>query len=95
MVPLCCTNMEELDLFRAKVDDESLLLIAGFAKLKNLNLNDTLITDLGLETLAGMPALTTLRISGCKGFTEAGIRKLEAALPKCQIVSDFPEAEAR
>jgi len=84
-------NLEHLELYHSKIDDESLLVIAGFAKLQRLNLNDTLITDLGLESLAGMQALIDLNIGSCPGVTEAGVRKLEAALPRCQITSDLPK----
>lgn len=41
--------------------------------------------------LTGMPTPTTLHIAGCKSVTEAGVRKLKAALPKCKIESDFPD----
>ena len=92
LMPL--TELEDLDINQTKIDDEGVPLVSGFTKLKSLNLYGTLITDLGLETLAGMPTLTTLHITGCQGITEAGVRKLQTALPKCQITSDFPAVAA-
>jgi hypothetical protein len=54
------------------VTDEALYHLVGMKKLKELDLNDSQITDAGLEVLAQLPALEIVRIRGTmvtdKGF---------------------------
>jgi hypothetical protein len=54
------------------VTDETLNYLVGMTQLKELDLNDSQITDAGLEILAQLPALEIVRIRGTlvtdKGF---------------------------
>ncbi len=54
------------------VNDETLNYLVGMTQLKELDLNDSQITDAGLEVLAQLPALEIVRIRGTlvtdKGF---------------------------
>jgi hypothetical protein len=45
------------------------------------------VSDAGLETLAGFPSLTWVMAKNTK-VTEAGVKKLAAALPGCKIEWD-------
>jgi len=49
-----------------------------------LNLRATKVTDTGLKHLAKLKALKVLDLSWTK-VTAGGARKLQKALPKCQI----------
>jgi len=50
-----------------------------------LRLNDTQVTDAGLEHLASLQRLGVLSL-GHTRVTGEGVKKLQAALPHCQIV---------
>lgn len=52
-----------------------------------LRLSTTQVSDPGLAALAGCPKLTELSIKNTKA-TEAGVKKLAAALPLCKIEWD-------
>jgi hypothetical protein len=52
-----------------------------------LKASDTNITDESISILSQLTSLRRLDISGTK-ITEEGIRKLQAALPDCQITND-------
>ena len=89
-------KLPELNLLYAnhlKLTDAGFATISQFAKLQVLRINETEgITDATLEQLAKCATLQSLSIQGCPQLTEAGVRKLQAALPKCKITSDFPES---
>jgi hypothetical protein len=52
--------------------------------LRTLNLSDTPISDAGLEHLKGLTQLQGLMLAHTK-VTDAGVRELQKALPKCSI----------
>lgn len=54
------------------------------ASLTELNLGDTAVSDVGLETLASLKSLHVLYL-GATPATEAGIARLSRALPDCTI----------
>ena len=49
------------------------------------------LSDKGLESIAKMSSLTYLDILNNPQLTESAVRKLQAALPNCKILSDFPD----
>ena len=53
--------------------------------LIRLGLSGTQITDAGLEDLKGLSALVELHLEQTR-VTDEGVKKLERALPKCNIV---------
>jgi len=55
--------------------------------LKTLSLPATKITDKGLEKLHKLSELTELNVKGA-GVSADGVKKLQAALPKCKIAGD-------
>lgn len=70
-------DVEILEIGNADVDDTTLDLLLGMERLRELTLNDTTITDAGLEKLKRLPNLESLRIArtgvsadGVRGFLE-------------------------
>jgi hypothetical protein len=53
-----------LQMANPDVTDETLRLLAGMDRLKELDLANTAITDAGLAALAALPALERLRLAG-------------------------------
>lgn len=78
-------NLAQLRLNGTKITDAGLVYIKSLPGLANLWLNDTAITDAGLVHLADRKALGILDLSNTR-VTPEGIRKLKAAIPRCQIV---------
>jgi len=60
------------------------LHLKGLTKLKDLGLSGTKITDTGLVHLEGLTKLTYLGLNATK-VTDPGVKKLQQALPKCEI----------
>ena len=58
------------------ITDASLALIAGAARLRYLDLSDSLVTDAGMRHLAGLTHLTSLGLYGCE-VTDAGLRTFD------------------
>jgi len=58
--------------------------LIGLTKLQHLNLTDTKITDTGLVHLKGLTNLEVLLLRRTK-VTPAGVKKLQQALPNCDI----------
>jgi serine/threonine protein kinase len=86
-----------LQLCGTLVSDAGLVHLQGHKHLGGLDLIRTQVSDAGLEHLARIQSLVDLYLLGTK-VTRDGVRKLQAALPKCKIVSDFsipvPDIEA-
>jgi hypothetical protein len=70
-----------LEMGNPDVTDETLELLVGLPKLKELTLNDSAVSDAGLATLARLPALETLRIARTK-ITAEGLRRFLDAPPR-------------
>ncbi|HEX4129012.1 MAG TPA: hypothetical protein VHZ24_03140 [Pirellulales bacterium] len=79
-------SLRQLDLGGdLRLRDDQLANVAQLSQLQRLNLyQSSLITAAGLEHLANMTKLAYLDLSGTR-VTAAGIAKLQAALPQCQI----------
>jgi len=73
-------HLKSLNLFSTKVSDEGLVHIAGHRSLVDLNLCGTNITDMGLQHLLGLVSLEELKVSGNKGITDDGARRLFSCL---------------
>ena len=79
------TQLRKLASQGGDISDPSLEHIGRMTSLEWLDLHGTAITDKGLEHLQKMTGLTFLSVNACSKVTEAGVKKLAAALPKCKI----------
>jgi hypothetical protein len=95
------TELEDLDLHNTEVSDEGLRHLSALAHLRWLNLNGTRVTDAGLVHLERLRELRRLYLPGIEvtvvhphdgtlrlgssHVTDEGVKKLQRALPKCQI----------
>jgi len=75
---------EFVDLADTQATDDDLEKLWAFWRLKKLSLSGTHITDGGLETLKGLPQLRSLKLAHTK-VTDDGVKKLQQALPNCEI----------
>jgi len=80
------TQLRKLASQGGDISDPSLEHIGRMTSLEWLDLHGTAITDKGLEHLQKMAGLTYLSVNACSKVTEAGVKKLAAALPRCKIV---------
>jgi len=78
-------NLAFLDLTGTAITDAGLQHLKGLSSLKELDLGATRITDAGLEHLEGMTSLVYLDLTDTQ-VTPEGVKKLQEALPGCQIV---------
>ena len=69
-----------LEMGNKDVTDDTLALLGGLPRLKELTLNDSALTDAGLAKLAGLPQLESLRIARTQ-VTAEGVRAFLAAPP--------------
>jgi len=69
-----------LEMGNADVTDDTLVLLAGLANLRELTLNDSAVTDAGLATLARLQSLESLRLARTR-VTPDGVRAFLAAPP--------------
>ena len=74
----------KVDFRRTKVTDDGLVHLAGMTELRRLYLKNTRITDSGLEHLKGLTKLNQLDLRSTK-VTDVGVKKLQTALPNCDI----------
>lgn len=70
-----------------KITDEAVKTIKSFKLLQVLDLADTNISDSSIPTLGEFKHLFRLNLSGTL-VTDSGTKRLQKALPKCQIVHD-------
>lgn len=78
--------LEQLNLGFAGIDDACLARLKGSGSVTELHLaGNHHITDVGLAHLASMQQLVRLDLNACDGFTQAGVDRLEAALPRCEV----------
>ena len=78
------TNLQSLGLEDTQVTDAGLVHLKGLAKLDSLSLSETNVTDVALEHLKGLTHLEHLWLTGTS-VTDDGVKKLQQALPKCEI----------
>ena len=62
----------------------AVLVCPGVLGQEVLDLENTKVTDAGLEHLKGLSKLVGLRLEGTK-VTDAGVQRLKEALPDCFI----------
>ena len=74
------TDVVVLEMANPNVDDETLKLLVPLTKLRELTLNDSVISDAGLQFLRQLPALESLRIARTK-ITKDGIVEFLADPP--------------
>ena len=65
---VACRNLKEIILTGKQFDDASLESISKIRSLEVIELNNTVITDQGVATLAELPNLKKLKIADCKKF---------------------------
>ncbi|MEM9660521.1 MAG: hypothetical protein AAF961_19320, partial [Planctomycetota bacterium] len=68
----------------AKVTDEALPLLAGFAHLRVLDLHGQDVTDQGVIHLRRLRHLRRLNISGTQ-LSRAAVEELRSSLPECEV----------
>ena len=73
-----------LSLARTNVGDGDLARLRGLSRLRVLDLSGTRVTDAGLEHLKGLTQLQRLHLL-CTKVTAEGVKKLQQALPNCEI----------
>ncbi len=78
------TQLQELELDSDEVTEAGLKHLRRLAQLTRLNLGGTQVTDAGLEHLKGLTQLESLDL-GDTEVTDGGVKKLERALPNCNI----------
>lgn len=80
-----CQRLEGLNFYDLDMTDRDLELLANMPRLMNLELSSNPdITDAGLLHLASIKSLQKLGLQGTS-VTEAGVNKLQAAIPNCFI----------
>jgi Leucine-rich repeat (LRR) protein len=78
------TQLETLNLCLTPVDDKTLDHLPPLANLRNLDLSGTKVTSSAIEALARRRQLRNLMLDA-KSFTPEERKRLEAALPECQM----------
>ncbi len=78
------TMLQYLDVIETQVTDAGLEHLKGMTNLKFLWLGGTHVTDAGLEHLKGLPNLQSLDLNDTQ-VTDEGVKKLQEALPNCNI----------
>lgn len=77
-------RMRLLCLYGIQMTDAGIAPLTKLANLESLTLNQTQVTDEGAQKLITLPKLIDLDLLGSR-VTPAGRKKLETALPKCDI----------
>jgi F-box/leucine-rich repeat protein 14 len=67
------------------ITDEGLAELKGLRDLKYLHLDGAALTDAGLHHFEGMKKLRQLDLGCCRNVTDAGVARLQKALPQCRI----------
>lgn len=79
-------QLKELDMRRCRIDDRRIEIIATMEHLKKLSLMQNEMTDEGILKLRKMKNLRELNLEKCPNVTKAGITKLSAYMPQCNIL---------
>ncbi len=86
--------LEDVNLHNTAAGDETVRALAKCPKLATLHLSGTKVTDAGLAALESRSSLRLLTLAKAP-VTEAGVKKLAAALPLCKIEWDGGTIEPR
>jgi hypothetical protein len=78
------TQLKFVSLYNTPVTDPGLECLKGLTQLEFLSLCDTRVTDAGLAHCSGLTQLRYLRLNDTK-VTDKGVKKLQQALPNCEI----------
>ncbi|MCA8997056.1 MAG: leucine-rich repeat domain-containing protein [Planctomycetaceae bacterium] len=78
-------KLEVLDLTQSQVNDEGTDVLSRFASCRELILNSTLVTSVGLARLPEMPALEVLSLDG--SAVDTGIGVIAKECPKLTVLS--------
>ncbi len=82
-----CKNLTELSVYFTPIDGSGLVHFRESKKLASLGFSNSNLSDEHLLRLADYPLLTSVDVRATK-VTEAGVKKLAAALPGCKIEWD-------
>jgi CMP-2-keto-3-deoxyoctulosonic acid synthetase len=78
-------QLRALDLEGTKISDAGIQTVKGLPQLEALSLDRATVSDAGLEHLKELTQLRCLFLRGTK-VTDEGVKKLQQALPNCQII---------
>jgi hypothetical protein len=78
-------KLDALSLSHTRITDAGLEEVAGLGCLELLWLSGTSVTDEGLRHIERLSKLKLVDLSNCPGVTDAGVARLQKALPKCRI----------
>ena len=78
------SKLETLNVDRTQITDAGLAHLERLVSLTSVNLNRTQITDAGLEHLKGLKNIRRLHLKATQ-VTPEGVKKLQEALPNCEI----------
>jgi hypothetical protein len=70
-----------------KLRDSDLEHLLAFPNIKELILNDSMITDHGLEVIAQLTSLERVTVVRTR-VTASGVESLRLSLPKCRVETD-------
>jgi hypothetical protein len=79
------SSLRVLSLKDTDVTDAGLRHLRKLSNLRELNIVDTHVTDDGLATLGQMSQLEQIDLWGAEDVTTAGLRRLQKALPNCEV----------
>ena len=77
-------HLEVLDLCACPITDDGLRHVRNLTQLRKVNLGGSKVTDKSIQLLANWKKLKYLAVGGSQ-ITREGIRKLQAALPDCEV----------
>jgi tetratricopeptide (TPR) repeat protein len=84
-------GMNRLDMLVLRdnpITPEGVKVLAALPNLRSLDLQRSALRDSDLSLLYGMKNLAWLNLGGCSGVTQAGVDRLKAKLPHCNISFD-------
>ena len=81
------TQLVDLNLDYTDVGDKGLRALGGLTKLKRLSLDSTGVTDACALPLGEFRQLSKLNLYHTF-FTEAGYKRVRAAVPQCEVIFD-------
>jgi hypothetical protein len=79
------SELRSLSLNGTQISDDGLAYLAGLTHLGNLHLHGTPITDDGLQRLEAIASLRYLELGENRGVTDAGVERLQRALPELRV----------